>query len=130
MRKEALALESERQELWAPVMPVFTQNVAVEPTADWKQTFRHELMQEVKEQFNEMSKTFFEELRQNRSSLTNYTHDESYPAQANRNQRPPGRPSSDKFKWDAQGRPVCNGCEEVGHIWRQCPARQNSQCDF
>ncbi|KAF4117959.1 hypothetical protein G5714_000010 [Onychostoma macrolepis] len=35
VRKEALALESERQDLWAPSTPVFTQNVAVEPVADW-----------------------------------------------------------------------------------------------
>lgn len=75
VRKEALASESERQDLRAPSTPVFTQNVAVEPASDWKQMFRHELMQEVKEQFTEMSKTFFKELRQNRSSVTNYPCD-------------------------------------------------------
>ncbi|KAF4109554.1 hypothetical protein G5714_008806 [Onychostoma macrolepis] len=46
VRKEALALESERQDLWAPSAPVFTQNVAVKPATDWKQTFCRELMQE------------------------------------------------------------------------------------
>lgn len=130
VRKEALALESERQDLWAPSTPVFTQNVAVEPAADWKQMLRRELMQKVKEQFTEMSKTFFEELRQNRSSLTNYPGGESYLAQANGNQRIPGRPANDRFKWNAKGIPVCNGCGEVGHIRRQCPTRQNSQLDF
>lgn len=130
VRKEALVLESERQDLWAPSTPVFTQNVAVEPASDWKQTFRRELMQEVKEQFTEMSTTFFKELRQNRSSVTNYHCDESCLAQASRNQRAPGRPANDRFKWDAKGRPVCNGCGEVGHIQRQCPARQNSRRDF
>ncbi|KAL0147593.1 hypothetical protein M9458_057099, partial [Cirrhinus mrigala] len=44
VRKEALALESERQDLWAPSTPVFTQNVIV--ATDWKQMLRRELMQE------------------------------------------------------------------------------------
>ncbi|KAL1276908.1 hypothetical protein QQF64_023581 [Cirrhinus molitorella] len=98
-------------DLWAPSTPVFTQNVAVEPAADWKQTFRCELMQEVKEQFNEMSKAFFEELRQSRPSV-NYPRDEPYLGQASRHQRAHNRPMNDRFKWDAQGRPVCNGCGE------------------
>lgn len=69
VRKEALALESERQDLWTPQIPVLAQSVATESAADWKQTMRRELMTEVKEQFAEMSKTFFEELRINQNSL-------------------------------------------------------------
>ncbi|KAL0152169.1 hypothetical protein M9458_051892, partial [Cirrhinus mrigala] len=81
VRKEALALESERQDLWTPSTPVFTQNVVVEPAAHWIQTLH--------------------QLHQNRSS-TNYPRDESYLAQVNGNQRAPSRPENDRFKWDAQ----------------------------
>ncbi|KAF4099706.1 hypothetical protein G5714_019832 [Onychostoma macrolepis] len=116
VRKQVLALESERQDLWAPPTPVFTQNVAVEPAFDWKQTFHRELMQEVKEQFTEMSKTFFEELHQNRSSVTNYPHDELYLAQASGSRRAPGHPVNDRFKWDAQVPQVAVGQLNVAMV--------------
>lgn len=87
-------------------------------------------MKDVKEQMAELSKTRLEELRRGRPSGMPVARERSYSDGSWEPGRHPGRPTGLKFKWDDQGRPICNRCGEPGHISRQCGPRLGSQGGF
>lgn len=61
--KGSLALEEEQNDTW-PTTSCFAVSRPSETTpSDWKQTFKAEILKEVREQMTEMTKTLLEEFR-------------------------------------------------------------------
>lgn len=132
VKMEALALEEEQEEEWMPsgCLPVSRPTLCgPKPVTDWKQELRTEILNEVKEQMTAMTKTILDELRD--SNRMGLVHPRPHAALGGSNQahRPKAPHNNAKYKWDPQGRPICNVCEEVGHISRYCPSKTSSQ-DF
>lgn len=131
IRKEALALELDQQETneqpvnvaassaCAPVQP---------PTTDWKRELQAEIMKDVKQQMAELSKTLLEELRRSRPISPPPVRGRS--ASEGARERRGARPTSSRFQWDEEGRPICNRCGVAGHVSRYCDVRRASQQDF
>lgn len=126
LRQEALALEMDQGETADPPVCMAVGGAATPPTEDWKQKLRAELLEDVKGQMVELSKTLLEELRKGQLS----SRDRSYSEGSREPGRRPGRPANSKFQWDDQGRPICNSCGESGHYSRQCGSRRSSQGGF
>lgn len=99
-------------------------------TSDWKQALWEELKRDVREQMSDLSKSFMEELRRERLQLSSLPRERAYSDGNRPPDRRPSRPSGSRFQWDERGRPICNGCGEPGHYFRQCPARRASQGGF
>lgn len=87
-------------------------------------------MKDVREQMAEFSKSIIEELRGRLASAPRFHRERSHSEEAIANCRPPSQPHTPRFQWDAQGRPICSKCGEVGHISRFCHPRRASQGDF
>ncbi len=110
--------------------PVGTSSSTSSGPSDWKQTLRAELMKDVREQMNELSKTLLEEFRRERPNPLPLPRERSYSDGSQNPGRRPFRPAGPRFQWDEQGRPICNGCGEPGHYRRQCGSRRGSQGGF
>lgn len=141
---EAKALERELG--WseeAQACPAFV-TASKEPatmTPDWqkiKETLRAELRQEITEQVTLLSKSIVEELRGRLQAVPAATPTDApslppWRPQPNNPQRqrlgsaPPGQ---SYYQWDGQGRAICRGCGETGHIQRFCPRRRPTQPGF
>ena len=89
-----------------------------------KDTLRAELHQEIAAQMSTLGKVLVEELKGQLAGMTL-----AMPQHMDAPQRPQ-RPTSatmhsaQGFQWDAQGRPICRGCGESGHVQRNCPRRR------
>lgn len=133
IRKEAIALEQDQADTIEQPACMAASAVGASasgPTNEWKQELRAEIMQEVKNQMAELSKTLLDELRKGQSVRAPLLRERSYSEGAR--ERAPGtsRPGPSRFQWDTEGRPICNRCGVAGHVSRQCPARRGSQGDF
>lgn len=132
--KESLALEEEQNEVW-PTSACLAVSRPPDCSAvnDWKQAFKAEVLKEVKEQMTEMTKTLLEEIRNERPPLLRGPpRERSYSDSTWRTtSRPQTRsqtpPPQHRYKWDPQGRPICNRCGESGHISRNCPPKDHQQ---
>lgn len=127
VKAEALALEHECQEPWEPsaCMSAGVGSSSPRSASDWKAEFRKEIMREVQEQMSRLSKTLLDELRGNQHP----PREDRRPEGGWRGRRT-SLPPTNGFKWDPQGRPICNRCGEVGHISRKCPVLDAPQRDF
>ena len=133
LKQEALALEMDQGETAdPPVCTAVSSACALTPPTpvDWKQELRTELLEDVKGQMVELSKTLLEELRWGQRSSMPTTREWSYSDGSREPRRHPGPPVRLKFQWDDQGRPICNSCGESGHISRLCGSRRSSQGGF
>ena len=109
---------------------------------DWMETFRKEILQEVKGQMNMWRQ---EMTRQSHSSVSEPTRHPQHTNQPTRhvqhtnqptrhlqhaNQPPPRRrvQSYSTNDWDSEGRPICHRCGRVGHMARFCrpPSESNA----
>lgn len=123
LRKETLALEldhSGANDQPTCMAASSTPTPAPSTAVDWKQELRAEIMRDVKEQMAELSKTLLQELRQGRPANLSFPRERSYSDGGREPRRRPGQPTSSRFQWDEQGRPLCNSCGEPGHISRHC----------
>lgn len=128
VKMEVMTLEEEHDEQWPPTTcwAVHKQVPhAPPPTTDWKKELRNEILQEVKEQMTEMTKTILAGLKDN---VNPTVHPPTFPQPSTHTHnfnrggyraRAVGGPS--KYKWDSQGRPLCNYCMQLGHFSRKCP---------
>lgn len=133
LRQEALALEMDQGEI-AGTTVCMAASSACGPTStepiDWKQKLRAELLEDVKGQVAEMSKSLLDELRRGRPGGMPMVWERSYSDGGQEPGRRPLRPDSARFQWDDQGRPICNSCQEPGHVSRQCSSHRGSQGFF
>ena len=132
VKMEALALEEEQEEQWIPSGCLAVSRPTLggpKPVTDWKQELRTEIMNEVKEQMTAMTKTILDELRDSNRMSRVEPRPHAASGGTNRGHRPRAPYNNAKYKWDPQGRPICNVCEEAGHIGRYCPSKASSQ-DF
>lgn len=75
-----------------------------------------------------MSKSILHELRELKTQTVPAPH-ANFGKPDNQMQKPKAPRNTAKYKWDPQGRPVCNMCDKVGHIDRYCPTKTSNQ-DF
>ena len=131
-KMEAMALEEELDEQWLPTTCLAMHKQvphAASPAMDWKKELRNEILQEVKEHVSEMTKTILAELKDNVKPTT-YTPPLPLSDTHIRNPNRHGyraRAGPSKNRWDSQGRPICNHCNEPGHFSRNCSSRPTSQ---
>ena len=128
---EGMALEEEQEEQWMPSGCLAVSRSAYsgsKPVLDWKQELRSEILGEVKEQMTAMSKSILDELRELKTQTASAPQANSRMPD-NHMQKPRAPRNTAKYKWDPQGRPVCNMCDKVGHISRYCPTKTSNQ-DF
>jgi hypothetical protein len=130
LRQEALALEADQGEIADPPVCMAASSVCgptLTELTDWKQRLRAELLEDVKGQMAELSKSLLDELRRGRSGGMPMARERSY---SDGGREPGRRPVGPRFQWDDQGRPICNSCGEPGHVSRQCSSRRGSQGGF
>lgn len=131
LRQEALALERDHTEGVEPSTCMAASAPAGPPlpaVLDWKQVLREELKRDVREQMNELANSFKEELR--REHVHPLPRERAYSAESRLPERRPVTSRGPRFQWDEQGRPICHGCGEPGHYFRQCHSRRASQGGF
>lgn len=130
--KESLSLEEEQNDVW-PATSCLAVSKHSDTSSDWKQTFKAEILKEVREQMTVMTKTLLEELKNEQAPPFRASHRErAYSDGAwRRPSRLPPRsqtpPPHARYQWDAQGKPICNQCGESGHISRHCPPKDGQQ---
>lgn len=133
LRREALALERDQTEHLEPPSCLAT-NVVDPPLAtaapDWKQALREELKRDIREQMSGLSKTVIEELRREHLPPPFHFRERAHSDGNRPSERCPPRLGSSRFQWDEQGRPICNGCGQPEHYFRQCSVRRASQGGF
>lgn len=136
VKLEALALEEEQGDKWSvepSCLAVNGPNPSLSKDAnDWKQEFRKEIFKEVKEQLSETARMIVNELRAEMNSApcppVSISRPRAYSDNTGRTRQRFRAPSNNQeFKWDTHGRPICNQCEEPGHIRRHCPHRETPQ---
>lgn len=111
---EALALEEEQEEQWTPSSCLAVSRPTpggLKSFTDWKQELCAEVLSEVKEQMTTMTKTNLDELRD--SQRLTQVGPRPHAAPGPNRARPRTTHNNAKYKWDSQGRPVCNICEQV-----------------
>lgn len=133
---EARALEADHQEVDHLGEEATTSRVRAQHSREtrgndlekWKETFRAEVRQDIKDQISALSKDIAEEVRRQLSPA---------PFSPAFGRRTPGRPQSagarysasprdqPDFQWDSQGRPICILCKKAGHVKRNCPEALN-----
>lgn len=68
VQMEVLALEEEQEDNWPPSICLVVGKQAIDPqptVTDWKQEFKNEILQEVKDQMTQMTKTILSEIKDN-----------------------------------------------------------------
>lgn len=102
---EALALEEEQEDDWPPSTCQAVGKQAFRPQStvtDWKQEFRNEILQEVKEHMAQMAKTIVSEMRDSGKREVNSTQAPLQRTPFNNRNDPRTRPAAGpcKYKWD------------------------------
>lgn len=133
IRKEALELEQDHAATTEAPVCMAASGTARPPAppaeGDWKRELRAEIMTEVREQMEELSKKLLGELRRARPTSPPL-QERAYSDGGRGPQRHQNRPSGSRLQWDEQGRPICIRCGNAGHVSRQCGARRASQEGF
>lgn len=133
LRQEALALESDQGEATQTPVRVAASSASVPAPVDsdeWKQKLKTELLEDVKGQMAELSRSLLDELHRGRVEGGPMVRGRSYSEEGRGPVRRPPRLTGPRFQWDDQGRPICINCGNPGHISRQCDRRRSSQGGF
>lgn len=115
LRQEALLLNSEYGSVTSEVTCSIVNNKTSflkEPHADWRETFKRDIMQEVKVEMKGLAQELIKELKPHLSPVA---------AAAEPPLTPRGyhRPAAYNQR-DERGRPICRQCNQAGHIARYC----------